>query len=134
MLDVEFWVRLLLFTDWYYLPRELGMFRVHRKGTTFQNYESGVSMQDYFLTLEKVSQLFPHGSEERHILSSHLDDRFTFVISHILNRIIRGKSIGIGAAPYLTYMRSHPTVALKAIGRYLVQASIRWTQKCTRWM
>ncbi|MBI3336945.1 glycosyltransferase [Candidatus Peregrinibacteria bacterium] len=58
-LDVEYWTRLLLCTDWYFHPQELGVFRVHRKAASFINDEQGTGIFDRFRCFQHLLKAAP---------------------------------------------------------------------------
>ena len=133
-LDCDYWVRLLLRTDFAYLPEESGIFRVHRKGTSFRNFESGDGAFDRFRCLEKLRACVPQRSEEEKILREVWDQSFTEVIGHVVNRLLQGRRIGKGAWLFLHYLTRRPFFALKVCLRYGTQASARWWRKALQAM
>lgn len=129
LLDVEYWVRMLRHGDFYYLPDELGTFRVHRNAASFQNRDFDIAFRETIECLRKISPLFPVGSEERTLLQKRADDSFVKVIAHVVNKVIRFRPVGKGSAPYLRYFLRHPNVAAIAFFRYAVDACRRWRRK-----
>ena len=58
-LDVEYWTRLLLCTDWYFHTEELGVFRVHRKAASFINDKQGTGVFDRFRCFQYLLKVAP---------------------------------------------------------------------------
>lgn len=131
-LDCDYWVRLLLHTDLAYLPEASGVFRVHRRGTSFRNFESGEGVFDRFRCLGSLRMHVPPGSEEEKILREVWEQLFTEVVGHVVNRLLRGRHIGKGAWPFLCYLARRPLLALWVFGHYGFQASRRWRLKACR--
>lgn len=129
VLDVEYWVRLLLEADWYYIADDLGEFRVHRKAASYTHFLEGADVQEHFTFLEHLRTLFPKGSSEWSSLDASLDQRFADVICHTVNRLLRLHRVGRGAKPMLRYLRGNPRPAFRGLKRYVVQASERWWRK-----
>ncbi|MBI2117824.1 glycosyltransferase [Candidatus Peregrinibacteria bacterium] len=129
LLDVEYWVRALLKAHWYYLPEELGIFRVHRKGASYLHFLRGEQMGEHLHLLERLRSILPVGTSEREQLESSLDERFSVIIKHVVNRCIRRQSIGTGAWPVLRHFQKHPAAACRGMRLYAAQASKRWYKK-----
>lgn len=55
-LDIEYWVRLLARTNWYFVPKVLGDFRVHPSGTSERNRREGKGIYDRFICMERVME------------------------------------------------------------------------------
>ena len=60
-LDSEYWIRCLLQTNWYYVRRSLGAFRVHSAGTSAVNQRDGKGLFDRFRCFENLIALLPPG-------------------------------------------------------------------------
>lgn len=129
LLDVEYWVRALLATDWYWLPEELGTFRVHRNGASYRHFLRGEQMGEHLRLLERLRSVLPVGTPERATLERNLDRRFAEIVSHVVNRCIRGRRVGAGALPVLRHFRKHPAAAWRGVRLYAAQASKRWWWK-----
>lgn len=129
LLDVEYWVRALLATDWYYLPEELGTFRVHRNGASYRHFLRGEQMCERLLLWERLRAVLPVGMQERATLERNLDRRFAEIVSHVVNRCIRGRRVGAGALPVVRHFRKHPAAAWRGVRLYAAQAAKRWWRK-----
>lgn len=132
LLDAEYWFRLLRITDWWYMPKELGNFRVHRNAASFLNHQSGIILSDYFRCLENVAALFPVDSEEKILIAQHADNRFVDAVSHAVNQAIRGRYPEKNFVPVIRYLMTHPQVGRRATRRYGAQAIRRWRSKALR--
>lgn len=121
ILDIEYWIRLVRRSDWFYLAENLGSFRVHRKAASYQHFMKDDHIIEHLKLLDQLRQVLP--------ASTHLDQHVAGIVSHIVNRVIRGKGIGKGARPTLRYLRLHPYAALRGVRCYVVQAAKRWWRK-----
>ena len=57
ILDVEYWVRMLENTNWYYLQGNFGSFRVHSEGTSSKNHKNLRNIVDYFILLIRALRI-----------------------------------------------------------------------------
>ena len=53
-LDVEYWIRCLRESDWYYLKEDIGAFRVHPDAASARNTEAGVGIYDRLQCMEQL--------------------------------------------------------------------------------
>jgi glycosyltransferase involved in cell wall biosynthesis len=60
-LDVEYWVRMIRITDWYYEPNVSGFFRVHPQAATAHNRREGKGLFDRVKILEMLIGQLPAG-------------------------------------------------------------------------
>ena len=58
-LDAEYWTRMLAQSNWYYVPSNLGAFRVHASATTARNTRNKVGLGDRLYILRKSIILLP---------------------------------------------------------------------------
>lgn len=61
-LDVEYWLRCVMQSDWFYLKEDLGTFRVHSMGASAQNQTSGAGIYDRLECFERVIHMLPTGA------------------------------------------------------------------------
>ena len=64
-LDIEYWVRCLLQTDWYYSKDISGQFRVHPMGASAQNDAAGRGKTDRLRCFERLIKWLPAGKLKR---------------------------------------------------------------------
>ncbi|PIP64951.1 hypothetical protein COU77_04080 [Candidatus Peregrinibacteria bacterium CG10_big_fil_rev_8_21_14_0_10_49_16] len=95
-LDVEYWIRCLRHTDWYYLDEHLGTFRVHKDGTSVRNYESGVGLTERFQCLWECYKTFPQGSPERRTLRNSVHIHLVHIVKQCVRRGLRKCRLGKG--------------------------------------
>ena len=116
-LDVEYWLRCLMVTDWYYLPENLGSFRVHAAGASAQNEASGAGIFDRLQCFEMlISKL------EGDLKTAAIDARSRALVTmakKYLKRKEEGKGIGgANKGKILRFCLRHPLL----VGTSLVRA------------
>lgn len=129
LIDTDEWARLLRITDWYYAAESRGTFRVHRGAASFRHHERGDALGEIFQCLQNLRKIFPYGTPEHSLVIRYLDHHLTDIVGHIVNRLLRCRSIGKGAWPTIRYLRKNPPATLRALGRYAMQATQRWLRK-----
>ncbi len=132
LLDVQYWVRLLLKTDWFFIADDLGIFRVHRKGASYLHHQAGDHFEESMRFFASLHSVFPPHSEEWRLIDQHIHQRFVDVISHVINRWLRLRKIGKGAVPILHYLLVYPRTLSHGCCRYLRQAILRWYRKAVQ--
>lgn len=60
-LDMDQWLRMLQETDWFWIPKSLGTFRVHPQGTSAQNQEAGIGLTDRLECFQRLIARLPKG-------------------------------------------------------------------------
>lgn len=118
-LDAEYWVRCLIYGNWYFEPTTLGRFRVHMAGTSAQNSASGKGSYERLEAMEHALRLLP--SEQRHRLNAALRRTCTEMIGKYLGqrkKIMAGtKTFGNGGGSFsiVKFIIRHPIITACSI-------------------
>ena len=114
-LDIDAWLRCLLYGNWYYLDEELGAFRVHPKATTTRNEESGAGIYDRLHCFERVIARMPYGSLRRASIGARNRALLTMV-RKFLQRRKKGKHTPVrGGGAMKKFAMQHPLLMMKVL-------------------
>ncbi len=123
-LDVEYWLRCLLVTDWCYEEKKHGAFRVHGDAASFRNNESGQGLYDrlkcYEMLISRVSgNLKRVAKESRKRAVQSMAEKF-------LNRVENKKGISSqGSGQVFNFALRHPlmvgTAGVKVLSKRLMR-------------
>lgn len=113
-LDVEYWTRLLLAYDWYFLRGNFGSFRVHAKGASAVNQESGQGLFDrlrcFELLIDTLSPL------DKPIAIEARGKALKTMVTKFRNRVGSGKKVSSqGSGELRKFCMRHPLLILKAV-------------------
>jgi len=113
-LDVEYWTRMLLASDWYFLRGTFGSFRVHATGASALNQESGQGLFDrlrcFQLLIARLS------GTDKHIGIAARQSALTKMVTKFRRRIGTGKRVSSqGSSELRTFCLRHPLLILRAI-------------------
>lgn len=113
-LDVEYWTRLLLSYDWYFLRGNFGSFRVHAKGASAVNQESGQGLFDrlrcFELLIKTLSPL------DKRIAIEARGKALKTMVTKFRNRVGSGKKVSAqGSGELKKFCLRHPLLILKAV-------------------
>lgn len=121
MLDVEYWVRCLLKQDWFYVQKDLGMFRVHANAASARNFDTSYGMFDRLQCYQYMLKELPSPLRRKALHS--MEDQLAGMIRKFFER---KKTVGAvargGMGKLATFCVSHPITVLKAMRRYMVSA------------
>jgi glycosyltransferase involved in cell wall biosynthesis len=122
-LDVEFWLRCLQHTNWYYEKAQHGAFRVHGEAASAKNNASGEGLYDRLTVFEKLIKSL-HGPLKRTAIKSR-NRSVQDMIEKFLNRVKHGKGTSSkGSAQVFKFVLRHPLVVgvatLKALKNRLI--------------
>lgn len=120
-LDTEYWLRLLMITDWIHLSdREYGMFRVHAQGASAMNQEAGEGLFDRLRCFERlISSL---RGELHSAAVTARNDAVQTMIEKFFNRVGSGKKASSkGSGTLLKFCLRYPLVIMAGIGRYFLR-------------
>jgi len=112
-LDVEYWLRCLGKTDWYYVSHELGAFRVHAAGASAQNDASGAGIYDRFRCLEKMVQTAE--GEDKKYAKRAFRKAVEQMVRKFLNRVKDGKKVGSGNGALRKIALRHPLLIVRGL-------------------
>ncbi len=116
-LDSEYWMKMLIVTDWYYLPETLGSFRVHGAATSATNFAGGKGAFDRLQCYEELLDLLPPGPD-RDLASASLSKAFGGMVQKFFaRRKAGGKVSGGGSSAVLRLALRHPVLLAKGIAQ-----------------
>jgi hypothetical protein len=106
-LDVEYWLRCLVNTDWYFETKSHGAFRVHGEAASAKNNESGTGLYDRLTCFEQlISNL--KGDLRRTAIKSR-NRSVQDMIEKFFNRVKHGKSTtSKGGGQVIKFVVRHP--------------------------
>lgn len=108
-LDVEYWLRCLLVTDWYFEQKMHGQFRVHAAAASFKNNESGKGLYDRLTVFDALIKTLS-GDLKRIAIASR-NRSVEDMISKFLNRVQHKKGVSTsGSSQVFRFVLRHPVV------------------------
>ncbi len=118
-LDMEYWVRCLLKTDWCFLPEELGSFRVHVHAASAKNDEYGRGLGDRLRCFDLLLKEAPSG-KLRVQTEKAIVEQIAGMIRKFFQRSGSGKSSGPGALKdAVIFCVRHPKLGFKGLSHYV---------------
>jgi len=116
-LDMEYSLRCLLHTNWYYIPERTGFFRVHSEAMSAVNQREGKGVFDRFRCFEEVIPLItnPH---DRKIAVAARNRALEDMAAKFLKRRKSGgqvKAGGKGAGAFKKFALQHPFLVSRAM-------------------
>ncbi|MDP6561359.1 MAG: glycosyltransferase [Candidatus Peribacteraceae bacterium] len=121
-LDVEYWLRCLQRTDWYYEAVSHGAFRVHGEAASAKNNESGEGLYDRLTVFEQLIKSL-HGPLKKIAIKSR-NRSVHDMIEKFLNRMKHGKGASSkGSGQVFSFVIKHPII----VGVGFVRAIIKKT-------
>ncbi len=115
-LDMEYSLRCLLHTHWYYVPQTYGYFRVHAEGTSAINQKEGKGVFDRFRCFE---ELIPRLSgADRKLAINARNQALEDMAGKFLNRVKTGgqvKTGGKGGGAFKKFAMKHPFLITRAL-------------------
>jgi glycosyltransferase involved in cell wall biosynthesis len=115
-LDTEYWTRCLASADFFYLPEELGEFRVHPDGTSAQNEFAGKGIFERFDTLTQAVTLLP--VELRKRAKKSLIMALEQMVGRFFLRVKEKRTVSSeGSGGLLLFCALHPLLIARAIVR-----------------
>jgi glycosyltransferase involved in cell wall biosynthesis len=119
-LDVEYWTRLLLSDDWYFLRGNFGSFRVHAAGASAQNQGAGEGLFDRLRCFNLLVKTL--SGEDRHKAVRARKEALRHMIGKCMKRVGSGRKISSqGSGELKTFCISHPLVVFGALLSYIVK-------------
>jgi glycosyltransferase involved in cell wall biosynthesis len=91
-LDVEYWIRCLLASDWYHCKGQYGKFRVHSDAASARNQVSGEGMFDRLACFQRLIPILPNRSM-RHLARKARNRAIIKMTKKFFARIFSGKAI-----------------------------------------
>jgi len=115
-LDVEYWIRCLQKSDWYYLKEDLGTFRVHPGAASARNTVSGAGIYDRFHCIENLIHSLPKGNMRDAAITARRR-ALAGMIWKFLDRIKNRQAVsmkGKGGSTLKKFCLRHPFFTLRA--------------------
>lgn len=116
-LDVEFWIRCLQKTDWYYLKEDIGAFRVHPAAASTRNTESGAGIYDRLQCFQQLIASLPPGPMKKEAVAAR-NRALNTMARKFFERIKKKQAIstaGKGGAVFKKFCLKHPLATSRAI-------------------
>lgn len=115
-LDLEYWMRALLRTDFRFIPKELGMFRIHTAGASMRNEASGEGLGDRLRCYETLLRLLPKGTD-RMLAEKALEKHLASWRRKFFRRVRTKKRVKSGSIlrPLCSFARRHPLILLRSL-------------------
>lgn len=122
-LDVEYWLRCLQVTDWFYEDTIQGRFRIHGNAASFQNNDSGNGLYDRLTCYERLIKGLKGPMRKKAIQSRNrsVED----MIKKFMVRVKKGKGASSqGSSRVIKFVLLHPFIVIngfiKVISRRLL--------------
>lgn len=116
-LDSEYWMRLLLNYDWYFLAGNLGQFRVHAAAASAQNQAEGKGLFDRLACFERLLTMLPPGPD-RLLAEEALSSAFGKMVKKFFARKNSGAKVQTsGSGAVIRLALRHPMLLLKGVIR-----------------
>lgn len=122
-LDVDYWLRLLLHADWYYIPDSLGFFRVHASAATARNAAAGHGLFDRLQFFDLLLQNLPAGNT-RTLTKLALRTHVALMIKKFFSRVEGGGSVGkTGMGSAMKICLKHPLLVTGSVYEFITVQS-----------
>ena len=123
-LDVEYWLRCLQKTDWYFEEPQHGAFRIHGQAASAKNNESGEGLYDRLTVFEQLIKSL-HGPLKKVAIKSR-NRSIQDMIRKFIVRTKRGKGTKVkGSGQVVHFVIRHPIVVffatIKALKKLYIQ-------------
>lgn len=117
-LDVEYWLRCLQVTDWYYEKKIHGSFRIHGDAASFRNNESGQGLYDR-LTCYSILIDALDGNMKKLAIQSR-NKSVEDMAYKFLYRVKKGKGVSAkGGGQVVRFVLRHPLIVSMGFARAL---------------
>jgi hypothetical protein len=118
-LDMEYWIRCLLKSDWWFLPETLGSFRIHVNAASARNDEAGRGLGDRLRCFDLLLSELPQG-KLRTQTEKAIVEQIAGMIRKFFQRSGSQKSSGGGALKdALSFCIRHPKFGFKGLLHYV---------------
>jgi GT2 family glycosyltransferase len=116
-LDVDYWLRCLMQSDWVHVTENVGSFRVHGGGASAQNQASGAGIYDRLRCFQMLIGSLPHDATRKSAIEARnraLED----MAGKFLKRMGNKQSIPArGAGGMSAFALRHPWLVMRALMR-----------------
>lgn len=126
-LDVEYWLRCLLVTDWYYEQKIHGQFRVHGEAASFVNNEKGQGLYDRLTCYQMlIDQL--HGDMKKLAIKSR-KQAVEDMAKKFFMRVKRKQGVSKqGSSQVFGFVLRHPLMVSIAVVKVLLRKALTSTK------
>jgi len=114
--DVEYWIRCLQKTDWYYLKEDIGSFRVHPAAASARNAESGAGIFDRLRCFQGLIASLPSGPVKKEAIAAR-NRALTTMARKYFNRMKKHEAVpirGSGGSAFKKFCLRHPLLVARA--------------------
>lgn len=118
-LDMDYSIRCLTHTNWFYLKEHCGNFRVHSEATSAVNQREGKGVFDRFRCFETAINILPPGPD-RDLAIRKRRDALTDMAGKFLKRLKNGSKVvggGAGGGAFKAFALRHPFQIAGALWR-----------------
>ncbi len=114
-LDVEYWLRCLVRSDFFFFQESLGEFRVHPAGATARNEAGGHGLFDRVGFYDTLLKEIPRGTI-RSLVKTSLMEQFALMTRKFRERAKKGGKVGAGGSKSLIRIAvKHPVLVLRGM-------------------
>lgn len=125
-LDAEYWMRMLPYCDWYYVPDLCGYFRVHSEGMTARNRKEGKGLFDRFRILEDIAARSVPGLERTVVIQVQVR-QFQLMFARFAEKYLKGDRVSSsGSGIIKRFALRHPLIVLRALIRAFLGRGEQW--------
>lgn len=122
-LDVEYWLRCLLITDWFYEDGLHGSFRVHGEGASFINNTTGTGLYDRLRCFELL--ISRCSGDMRRLAIASRNRSVEDMTKKFLMRLKRKQGVSAGGSgQVLRFAMQHPLLIIRSLIKVL------WKRAC----
>ena len=123
-LDVEYWLRCLLVTDWYFESASHGAFRVHADAASALNNASGTGLYDRLTVFAMLIRGLD--GDLRKVAVASRNRSVEDMVGKFFNRVRKGKGVSrTGSGKVVNFALMHPFIMGKAVARAIFKRGIR---------
>ena len=114
-LDVEYWIRCLLQTDWYYCTEDLGTFRLHADAASAANRSAGTGAMDRLICVERLMQWLPNGNLRQKTVTAR-NRAYQNMIQDYFARKRQGNAVSLqGSSGAKWFALKHPILTVRGL-------------------
>jgi glycosyltransferase involved in cell wall biosynthesis len=116
-LDLEYWIRCLQKTDWYYLKEDIGAFRVHPAAASARNTESGAGIYDRLRCFQQLIASLPSGKMKKEAMAAR-NRALTVMAGKFLDRVQKKQAVSVsgkGGSAFKKFCLQHPLLTARAM-------------------
>ena len=115
-LDLEYWIRCLQKSDWYYLKEDIGAFRVHPAAASARNTESGAGIYDRLTCFQQLIASLPSSPTKKEAIAAR-NRALTTMAEKYFDRRKKKQAVsmkGSGGSAFKKFCLHHPLLVARA--------------------